>query len=150
MESERRDLVARRNAPFTEVWSYTAEDSEAPYDFSGATAVMQVRQYGAQAGDGLIELPETSLELTEGVLVGEGNLTVFIEEATLATLPMGAAGAAVSFVYDLKVTLSGSVAEVWSFGTLTVTPGVTDRLIIFTNETGAYLLDEAGLFLIGA
>lgn len=145
MESERRDLIARRNAPFTDEWTYTAEDSDEPYDFSGATAALQVRQYGAQGGSALIDLPETSLELTEGVLVGEGVLTVFIDEATLQLLPQGKPGEPVIFTYDLKVTPFGSVEEVWSWGTFTVKPGVTDRLIILSTGAAVLTTDDGAI-----
>lgn len=135
MDIDNRTLRGRRNAPFSEVLTYTDDVGE-PFDFSGATATMQVRQYGAQAGAALIDLAETSLELTEGVLVGEGILSIYIDEVSLKLLPTAAPGADVTFVYDLKVTLSGSPAEIWAQGPFIVSPGVTDRLgIRVTTET---------------
>ena len=147
MDIETRRLRARRNAPFAEALTYTNPDGS-PFDFSGATAAMQVRQYGAQAGTPLIDLPETSLELTEGVLVGEGVLTVFIDEVSLKLLPVGAPGADVTFAYDLKVTLPGQPAEIWAQGPFTVTPGVTDRLGLRVTEDGGRRRTKSGAYRI--
>jgi len=147
-EPLRRDLIARRNTPFAEVWPFTDRDTAEPVDFTGATVSMQVRLYGAQAGDPLIDLAEVVAEQTEGLLTGTGEIAAWIGQTTLLALPRGADGAAVVFRYDLKVQLAGELAEVWTYGTLTVKPGVTDRLRILTNDAGVWLTNDAGTILI--
>lgn len=144
----RLDLLARRNIPFAREWTFTDEGE--PQDFTGATVTLQVRQYGAQPGLALIDLVEVGADRTEGLRVSDGLISAWIDRTTLRFLPSGRPGADVVFAYDLIVALPGSVPEVWAYGTLTVTPGVTDRLILLTNETGAYLVTEDGAYLTGA
>jgi len=140
-------LRARRNAPFSRVWSFTDDDGDA-VDLSAAVVTMQVRQYGAQPDTALISLIEVATANTEGLLVAGGNITAFIDETSLLLLPSGAAGKDVVFTYDLVVDLADRVAEVWAEGTFTVTPGVTDRLRILTNDAGDLLVSDAGKILI--
>lgn len=144
-EPARVDLRARRNTPFTAVWSFT-EDGE-PFDFTGAVVTMQVRLRGAQPGDALIDLVEVATAETEGLLVAEGQITCWIDEAPLRLLPTGKAGADVAFTYDLLVTAPGRVEEAWAGGTFTVTPGVTDRLNFLIAGAGNYLT-AGGSYLI--
>lgn len=127
MDIENRPLRGRRNAPFAQTWTYTDADGE-PLDFTGATAAMQVRHYGAQPGDSLIDLGVVTTALTQGVRIGAGTLSVFISRTALRFLPTGRPGTDVVFTYDLVVTLPDRVAEVWSQGRFTVSPAVTDRL----------------------
>ncbi|WP_420478223.1 hypothetical protein [Brevundimonas sp. FT23028] len=143
----RLDLKARRNTPFS--YEFTFSDDGDPQDFTGAVVAMQARLYGAQPGDPLIDLAEVFAPVTEGLIVEPGSVQVWIDEASLMTLPTGPAGSDVTLQYDLKVQLPGSVAEIWAAGTLTVSPGVTDRLTLLTNEGGAFLTNEDGAYLTG-
>lgn len=143
-----RPLRARRNTAFAQAFPFTDAETDLPVDFTGAAVAMQVRLYGAQAGDALITLSEVATPTTEGLLVEDGLITVFIDETSLSLLPRGKAGADIVFQYDLKVQLAGALAEVWAEGAFTVTPGVTDRLRILTNDAGAMLTSDAGLILI--
>lgn len=143
-EALNRPIVARRNTPFARVFPFTDTETDEPVDFTGATVAMQVRQYGAQPGDALIDLAEVGAELTEGLLVEEGQITVFIDRGSLADLPGGKPGASVIFEYDLKVRLAGRVEEVWAEGSFTVKPGVTDRRFIRSTEASARRVTEDG------
>jgi hypothetical protein len=143
---ERRDLVARRNAPFAEEWTFTDEAGD-PVDFTGASVSMQVRLYGAQAGTALVDLSDGVAALTEGLIADEGVVTVFIDEATLKVLPQGRTGEDVVFEYDLRVDLADRVEEVWSYGSFTLKPGVTDRLFMLIAGAGNYLV-AAGKYLV--
>lgn len=141
------DLVARRNAPFAREWSdFIDETTGAALDFSAATVAMEVRQRGAQAGDALISLSEVALDRVEGLIADEDSIRVYIDEATLAALPVGKAGASMVFVYDLVVQRSGEVPIVVAQGFFTVEPGVTDRLFFIT--AGGDRLVASGIFLI--
>lgn len=145
----RLDLEARRNTPFSKEWPFTEETTGDPLDFTGATVAMQVRMYGAQAGAALIDLVEVGTAQTEGLTVDAGSILCWIDQTSLLFLPTGKPGADVVFQYDLVVQLPDEVAEVWAYGTFTVTPGVTDRLIILTNESNVPLTGD-GAYLIGA
>lgn len=147
-EPLRRDLVARRNAPLAYEWSFT-DDAGDPVDFTGATVTMQVRQYGAQAGSALISLVEVAEATppTEGLQAADGTISVAIDESTLLFLPTGKEGAVVVFEYDLVVELSGAVPEVWAYGSLTVKPGVTDRINFLTVSADNYLVRDSGPYL---
>lgn len=142
-------IKARRNTPFIREWTFTDADGE-PIDFTGAVVEMQVRLYGAQPGDSLIDLNEVTEDQAEGLMVEDGSIRCWIDQSTLMFLPSGKPGSDVVFVYDLTVKQPDIVEEIWQYGTFTVTPGVTDRMIFLTNETAAYLLTEDGAYLIGA
>lgn len=144
-EPLRRDLVARRNAPFAWEWAGIVDDNGAPVDFTAATDLrMHVRLYGAAAGDPLIGLAEVSAALTEGLIPGVGWIQGFIDEASLATTPTKAPGETVRFEFDLIAEFSGAVPEVWVEGFLTVDYGVTDRLGIRITDTGAVRITGDG------
>lgn len=143
----RRDLTARRNAPFAEVWTFTEEDGT-PVDFTGATVTMQVRLYGAQPGDALVDLAAVGTALTEGLVVSAGQVAVFIDSTTLAFLPGSSPGATDKFEYDLKVKRTGIVAELWRYGLFSLKPGVTDRTFILATEADDFLLAETGAYLL--
>ena len=144
----RLDLTARRNALLAYEWTFT-DDAGDPADFTGATVTMQVRQYGAQAGTALINLVEVAetTPATEGLQAVDGVVSVYIDEASLYHLPRGADGASIDFYYDLKVELSGVVAEVWAEGLITVKPGVTERTTYLVNASAEYLVNGAGAYL---
>lgn len=140
-----RDLVGRRNAPLAWEWAGIVDDEGVPVDFTAAEDVrMQVRLYGAQPGDPLIDLGPVEAALTEGLILGVGSIQGFIDEASLAILPEKAPGEAVRFAFDVLVDLAGVVPEVWVEGCLTVEAGVTDRLGIRITETDAYRVTEGG------
>lgn len=126
-EPVRRDIVARRDCPYFETWSFTDEAGD-PYDFTGATLTLEVRLYGAQAGDALVSLVETGSTQTQGLYVGSGEITPWIDEATLRLIPDGRVGQDVVFQYDLKVQPAGEVEQIWSYGEFRLKPWITDRL----------------------
>lgn len=136
-------LVARRNATFAKVWAFTDANGD-PVDFTDATVSMQVRLYGAQPGLAKLDLEAVGEALTEGLLVEDGTITLFVERGTLADLPRGRPGAAVVFQYDLKVQLDGEIEAVWAEGLFTVKHGVTDRRFIRITEASARRVTEDG------
>ena len=142
-EPARRDLVARRNCPFSEVWSLT-DDAGDPLDLTTATVSMEVRLYGAQPGSALITLAEQASEQTEGLYIDGGSVTPWIDEAVLRLMPEGGEGQSVAFVYDLKVQPSGEVAQLYRYGFVTLKPGVTDRLGLRITEAGDVRVTEDG------
>lgn len=131
MEPETLPLVARRNVPFIEEYAFT-EDGE-PFGLTGYTGTMQVRLYGAQAGDAQIALINVGVDLTEGVWISDpagGIVQIFIYEGTLQTvydaLILGVDGGSdVELVYDLILTDSGGFQQTFLEGPFTIKPGVT-------------------------
>ena len=140
-------LVARRNAPLAFEWPAFTDEAGAPVDFTGATLAMQVRQYGAQAGEPLVDLGAPSVS-DEGVSASGGVLSVYLDQAPLNVLPRKGNGQNDVFRYDLLVTLSGGVAEVWAQGDFTVKPGVTDRLGLRITDTGDYRVTDDGAYRV--
>lgn len=145
MKLAQTPLMARRNAPYGEVYSFSERGPS--LDLTGAVARMQVRLYGAALYDALIDLETVTEELTEGLTISGGTITAFIAEESLAALPKGLKGQPATFLYDLVVLLPGEVAEVWREGPFIVKPGVTKRLPILTDEAGDLLTDEDGNLL---
>lgn len=145
MKPAQTPLLARRNAPFAE--AFTFYELGADFDFTGAVARMQVRLYGAAPFDALIDLETVTEAFTEGLRIVDGTITPFIAEDSLAALPRGLPGQPATFLYDLVVTLPGEVASVWREGPFIVKPGVTKRLPVLTDEDGDTLTDEDGNLL---
>lgn len=143
-EPTRLDLVARRNAPFRLDDPWTFYEDGSPIDFTGATVSMQVRLYGAAPGEPLIDLDAVGATLTEGLLLGAGTVSPFIDEATLALLPRGKDGDTVALSYDLVVDLADRSAEVWQYGLFNVKPGVTDRLGLRITDDSSYRVTDDG------
>lgn len=120
-------LTARRNVPFAEQYDF-ADETEAPIDFTGCTATMQVRLYGNAPGDPLIDLHSVGADV-EGVNVNDpatGSVTVRIDQTTLAAMPTGnTPNAADIFSYDLIITWPDGFSEAFMEGRFILKPGVT-------------------------
>lgn len=142
MKPAQTPLLARRNAPYAEAFTFT--ELGADFDFTGAVARMQVRLYGGAPFEALIDLQTVGDAFTEGLRITDGTITPFIAEDTLAALPKGLAGQPAAFLYDLVVTLPGEVASVWREGPFILKPGVTKRFPVLTDEDGDTLTDEDG------
>lgn len=142
-----RPLAVRRNASYARELPVIDPETGLNFELTGCTVAMQVRMYGAQGGDPLIDLPTVTTPQTEGLIVGEGTVQVWIDQATLFLLPQGKAGATMRFAWDFKVTEPGGVAEIWMQGDFLVFHGSTDRLVLLTDESGDYLTTPAGGYL---
>lgn len=124
-----KTLKGRRNAPFE--WRFQVMDGLTPVDLTGYVLAMQVRLYGAAAGDALISLGLVTVEGTKGIRIAnaaEGRVHVFIPETDINDLPgvhAPEANAIQSFSFDLRVTPATGVAEIWVEGLFQVQPGVT-------------------------
>lgn len=141
MKPANLDLIARRNAPFAQVFTFSA-------DLTGAVAKMQIRLYGAAPNLALIELEDGAEGFVDGLQIGDETITAFITEETLELLPRTAPGETDDFVYDLTVLLPGDVDQVWMQGDFMVKPGVTKRLPVLIDEDGDALTDEDGNILV--
>ena len=104
-----------QGATFTR--TFTVAIDSTPWDFTGYTARMMVRESFDSA--------EPTLTLTTedgGIEFGEttGTFTVTVDAATSEDTPAG------SYVYDLEVeSAGGEVTRLLPTATFTVTPGVT-------------------------
>ncbi|MAM40644.1 MAG: hypothetical protein CL949_19565 [Erythrobacter sp.] len=122
-------LVARRNAPF--VWRRQVMDGLTPVDITGYAFALQLRLYGGAAGSALISLGTTTTVGGEGIRIVDaaaGLFEIVILEASLNILPgihQPEAGDPQTFAYDLRVTPSGGVAEIWLEGDFILHPGTT-------------------------
>lgn len=126
-------LRAWRNARFAEEQQYV--ESGLPFDFTAYTdgdALLEVRQYGAQAGDAVISIGKVTSE-AEGVRFlepGAGILKLRIDQATLAAAwdDLGGGpetGDPIALVYDLRLTGPDDAEELWLQGNFTLYPGVS-------------------------
>lgn len=144
----RRDLEARRNAPFAEVFrDVTDTTTGLPFDFTGSTVKAQVRLYEGQPGPALLTLAQVGSSGEEGLYASDDSIEIYIDEVTLALLPEGAPGAKVVFHYDLIVDTPTVIPEVWACGALIVHRGVTSRLTLLTGAGGAFLVSGSGALL---
>ena len=131
MQPLKRDLVHRsRSAPYVQEWAFL--NGNAPVNFTGASARMQLRHYQGAPGLALISLPTVTSDILglrffkyrdDAVL---DAMRIRIPAANLATLPgihTPEAGDPQTFAYDLLMTLSGQSEQPWLFGTFTLYPG---------------------------
>lgn len=119
----RLDLEPNRFTPFVYDIEFTS------VDFTGATMQAQVRLLPDTPGDPLVDLVAAAPG-SEGVsfAVADGTTTVTlqIDEATMEALPAAEeTGDEVELWWDLQITPSGGVKNVWLRGTFTIIPGVT-------------------------
>lgn len=124
-------LTAWRNARFVAEWHFT--ESDQAFDFTSySDARLEVRQYGAQAGDAAISLGKVTSNI-EGVRFlepSQGVLRVQIDQATLEAayddlIGNNEAGSSLTLVYDLILTGPDNADEPWIEGAFTLKPGVT-------------------------
>jgi hypothetical protein len=123
-------ITAWRNARYIEEFPFTVDG--VAFDFTSWSGAMQVRLYGAAAGDPLITLTSQATD-AEGVWIiepSQGIVRVRIDEETLTALwtSLGGpteAGDPIVLSYDLVLTPPGGGDEVWAYGTFTIQPGVT-------------------------
>ncbi len=132
MQPLKRDLVHRsRAAPYVQEWAFL--DGNAPVNFTGASARMQLRHFEGSPGAALINLATVTTDIL-GIRFfkyrGDAILDairVRIPANNLAALPglhTPEAGDPQKFSYDLLMTLSGKPEQPWLFGTFTLYPGV--------------------------
>lgn len=148
MDMEPLPIRARRNAPWADEWTYTAEDSVSPFDFGGATAWMEIRQYGAQPGDALARLELVATPLTEGLRFGAGAILPYVSESTHRLLP-GDGQSEVRFAYDVMVQLPGRVAARWRHGIYIVAPGRTFRMALLKAGPSTLLVAGSARLIAG-
>jgi hypothetical protein len=103
------------------------------YNFTGATLLMQIRHLPGDTGTPVISLSGASAG-TQGLSitvltvddVTSTHLTIQIDEGTMEALPLAApASAPLELYYDLHITPSGGVKQVWLEGAFIVKPGVS-------------------------
>jgi hypothetical protein len=121
-------LTGRRNTPFAEEYEFT-DETGAAFDFTNATAAMQIRLFGDAPGAALASLLPVTVGTAEGVYMSDpanGKIAVLINESTLDALPAAAtAGRADVFAYDLIITWSDGLQECLIEGQFILNPGVT-------------------------
>lgn len=122
---------AWRNATWGEEWQFT-DDAGDPVSLVGYSARAQVRLYGAQAGDAVIDLlPVTSA--VQGVWISDplnGRVQIRADQDSLqsayeALMGDTEPGASIMLTWDLLMTLPGGDREVWAQGAFEINPGVT-------------------------
>jgi hypothetical protein len=123
-------ITARHNAYFAQEFQFRDADGQL-IDLTGHTGRMQVRQYGAQPGDAIIDLNSVSSDV-EGVWVKDiHSLQVRIDRTTLAAayaaLSGGIApGGNVLLEYDIAIDPPSSTEpEIWLAGGFTIKAGDT-------------------------
>lgn len=125
-------LTAYRNRVYAETLTLTGE--EGVDNWTGYTARMEVRHYGAQPGDALVSLD--TVASGEGLVLTVGpnhvlTIAARIERTTLAALPGGTSADAVTggddavFYHDLLLIAPDGDAEALRQGAFNLKPGVT-------------------------
>jgi hypothetical protein len=143
-----QNLRARRNTPFVQAFAVT-DAAGTPVDLTGHTAGMQVRLYGMQPGDPMIDLGTVTTELTEGLTLSGSTVAAYIERLPLAFMPSGnVEGRDDSFVYDLIMTAPDGYSWVERWGDFDLAEGVTAEPETFLlTDTGAVLTTADGAYL---
>ena len=152
MADPRRQLVrAHRNTPFVEVFAVT-DAAGAPLDLTGYSAAMQVRLYGMQPGDPLLDLSTVETALTHGLTISGSDVIAYADRIELAFMPDApVAGVDVRFHYDLLLTAPDGYFWVERWGAFDLADGVTaDPQTFLTTETGAILVTADGKYLEAA
>ena len=132
MQPVRYDLLWRsRAATLIQEWAFL--NGNAPVNFTGASARMQVRMYEGAVGSDYISLPTVTTD-TLGIRFFKYRddavldaIRLRIPVSNLAALPglnQPEPGAAQVYRYDLLMTLSGQPEQPWLWGTFTLYPGV--------------------------
>lgn len=152
MAADRHEpLRARRNTPFHHVFAVRGTDG-LPLDLTGHTAAMQVRLYGMQPGEPLIEAAAVSTTQTHGLTLSGSSVTAYLDPIPLLFMPeSGIAGRDDRFSYDLILTAPGGHFWVERWGPFDLASGVTadDRTFLLT-DTGAVLTTASGDYLEAA
>lgn len=114
-------LAGDRWTPFTATLEFTG------LVVTGATFAMQVRQTYDQAGSPLVSLTNVGSANTQGIyIVSASVIQIYIAEATMEGLPDATeVGDDLVLYYDLHITPSGGVKQVYARGTFTVRGGAT-------------------------
>lgn len=137
-EPLREDLRARRNTPFVHVFEVTG-------DLTGHTAGLQVRLYGMQPGDPLLDLGMVTDDQTQGLMIDGTEVRAFADQLHLLFMPEGRPNRDVRFFYDLILTAPDGYSWVERWGAFDVADGVTDDDYTFlTTAAGAVLTTEDG------
>ncbi|MGE4321916.1 MAG: hypothetical protein AB7E60_02680 [Sphingobium sp.] len=138
MRIETMPFEAWRNRAFREPYELHGED-DAPFDLTGKSIRMEVRQYGAQPGDALVTLELVTSDV-QGIRVIDpldgstdptrGIIRILIDQATLAAFPGGPVQGTEPnqpdrFVYDLVVYRAAPDEDLAFGGTFTLWPGTT-------------------------
>lgn len=125
-------LTAYRNRVYAETLTLTGE--EGVDNWTGYTARMEVRHYGAQPGDALVSLD--TVASGEGLVLTVGpnhvlTIAARIERTTLTALPGGTSADAITggddavFYHDLLLIAPDGDAEALRQGAFNLKPGVT-------------------------
>ncbi|WP_342248599.1 hypothetical protein [Sphingomonas sp. OTU376] len=131
MEPANVPLEARGSAALA--FELPFEVAGEPFDFTSYTgAVLEVRQYGAEAGDAIIRLNKVTsnvegirfIDPAEGILRFQFNRET-LRDAYLSMIGANPAGSNLAFVYDLILTGPDGLREPWMEGTFTLKPGVS-------------------------
>lgn len=135
MTPARLPLTTWRNGRFVEELPFTGPifgGVEAPVDFTGWQARMQIRLYGAAAGDPIITLLNVTSDV-QGVWIiepSQGIIRVRVDQETLAAAWAAVGGSVepgepIKLKYDLLLTPPTGGGEPWAEGDFIITPGVT-------------------------
>jgi hypothetical protein len=94
---------------------------------TSATISMQVRQYYDAPGSALVSLSTVGSPSTEGIYIASATeLSIRINEWTMEDLPAATeVGDDLVLYYDIHITPSGGVKQVYVRGTFTVRGGAT-------------------------
>lgn len=144
-KNRREDLSARRNAPLVHVFSVT-DDAGVAITLTGYSAIMQVRLYGMQSGDALIDYGTVAADLTHGLKISGSTVTLYSEHPQHVLLPGDGDNA--RFSYDLILTAPTGHAWIERWGFFDVKDGVTDQITILLNGSGVPLVSTAGTYLL--
>lgn len=146
MAGQRPETIrARRNVPLVHPFTVT-DAAGASMDLTGHTAGLQVRLYGMQPGDPLLDLGMVTDDQTLGLMITGSEVRAFFERIPVAFMPSGnVEGRDDRFAYDLILTAPDGYSWVERWGPFEVTEGVTGETQNFlTTETGAVLTTDDG------
>lgn len=114
MASKNYPMIVAQGATYSRTFTVTID--AAPWDFTGYTAAMMVRESFDS------ELPTLSLSDGDGITLGGAAGTIDVEITATQTEDLAAG----SYVYDLEVTSAGGeVTRILPTAPFTVMPGVT-------------------------
>lgn len=130
------DLYVQRHAPFPEdnAWTLTNDTTGAAIDITGATIVLEVRDYEGKSGDPLLSIstagssPNSRIVITNGAA---GQFRPIVTEADHEALVAAPSADAVTLQsklrlrYDIKVTPASGVTFIAARGFYYVQTGVT-------------------------
>lgn len=116
------DLWADRWTPFVATLNFTGAPS-----LSGATLAMQIRSDFDAPGSPLVSLAGVGSPASQGIYIASATqLGIRINEATMEAMPDAAeVGENLELKYDIHITPSGAVKQVWLRGKFIIRGGAT-------------------------